>query len=347
MKKYIIILLSLLTTTIVTAKEEVISKTYDANTIHLISIENRYGEIKVETWKKPVIAVDVIVKVSSNKQETIDNIVNNVGVNFSQEDDVLNVKTEFGNFFSFLKMSNDLFRGGAFSINYTVRAPEDTELKLDLKSGNIILYERKGSVSINQTDGYTSSQALHGDVSFVLRGCHVKVESAANLHLDMKSGSIELQRANAVQSDTYNSEIKIRSVGAFEGKSLKDSLTIGKAEKVILTGSISHVNIHKISDLGAIAVNYGSAKVQKVAEGFHELKLTGRGSELFVNTGKTPMNVAISHHQTTDMHIPDAMGLRMKFGESQKDFITTGVLGVPAGNNQLLINCRGGSLTLQ
>ncbi len=61
----------------------------------------------------------------------------------------------------------------------------------------------------------------------------------------------------------------------------------------------------------------------------------------------TPANILISHHSSTVVDINDSMDLHMKFGETQKDFISSGKVGNPQGKNRIFIDTKGGELHLK
>lgn len=347
MKKYFLICITLLISLPLLAKEEVISKIFNASDISLLVIDNKFGEIKVVTWDEPTIAVDVIIRATSSKTETVEKIFSNVDVDFHRSENSIVLRTLYGSFFSFIKMSNNLFRGGEFSIDYVVKAPNNIDLKINLKSGNLILFERTGYCEVEHTDGYFSAQALHGNADFKLRGSQVKISSVHNLKLDMKSGTMQLDKARSIKGDIYNTALNIGTVGALDLKSLKDEIEVKSAQVASINATISKVRIHALGEGGVISTDYGSLVLADINKSFDNLKISGRGTKMSISIGKTPANVTIYHHQSTDIDIPDSMGLQMKFGETNKEFITIGTLGKPSRANQLMINSRGGSLTLR
>lgn len=347
MKKSLLLLITLWVCTVVAAKEETLSKTFDATGIHILQIESKYGEIKVETWENPEIAVDVFIKANSNKEQTVKKILDNVGVDFNQNDGRLVIKTDFGTFFSFMKFSNQLFRDGDFAIDYQIKVPKNIALDISLHDGNIILFERDANVKVTHSTGYISSQAIHGKGLFKLKDSHLKIKQIDSLLLEGKGSTLAIEQAKLIKGESYNCIFKITNVATIDLESVKDKFNMQQATELSITSSLSDIIVEDLKMGGILNSDYGSIQIHHITNDFDELKITGKGTAIGIDIENTAANIAISHHISTKMHIPDSLGLRMKFGESQKDFITTGTVGKPIGTSQILINTKGGTLDLK
>lgn len=347
MKKYSLFLVLFFTIFRLSAKEEIITKTFDASAIRVVEIDSKYGEITVETSQNDEITIIVTIEALSQKQETADKILSNVDVDFTTTPEKLNVKTNFGTFFSFIKVVNNLFRGGEFSINYQIKAPSDIALRINLKDGNLVIFEREAKLEINHTDGYISAQNLHSHCDFTLKNSHIKLLSVDTLLLNMRNSDLRMQEAEFVKSETYNSELTAVKTNNLEINSVRDTYIVDSINNITAKGYLSHLNFGQIEQFAILTCDYGSLLVDALGRDFEDVKITGRGTNLKIQLKGCPAHIAVSHHQSTKIDIPDKMDLRMKFGETNKDFITTGTVGNPTTLNQILINCRGGKLMLR
>lgn len=347
MKQHLLFFLSLLAITTLSAKEETISKTFDAEEISLLNFESKYGELKIENWEKPEIAVDVFIKVQGNKEKTIEKILSNVGVDFNQEGSELKIKTDFGMFFSFMKLSNNLFRSGDFSIDYHIKMPKNIALDIVLHHGNVILFKRDADVNLEHSSGYISLESIHGSTRLKLRDSHLRTIQADSMFLDVKGSNLEIDKVLHLKGESYNSKLHIADMQALSLKSTRDKITLKKSREAFINSSLSSVLIEELQTAAIINASYGDVIVYQIVPEFEELKITGRGADIAINLESTPAHIAVNHHISTKVKIPDSMGLRMKFGESQKEFITTGTIGNPQGTSQLLINTKGGKLELR
>lgn len=347
MKKYLLFLIIFCSFSMVSAKEETISKTFNSEFINILKVESKYGEIKIENWEKKEIAIDVFIKVESNKERTVEKILSNVGVDFDKKGEELIVKTDFGMFFSFMKLSNSLFRSGEFAINYHIKMPKDIDLDIALQNGDVILFEREAAVKLAHSNGYISSENIKGNATFELRDSHLKISQTDSLFLDAKGSTLGIDKAQSLKGESYNCQFDINNVRVFDMKSVRDKITLKKVKNVFINSSLSDILIEEVETNGMLDASYGDVAIQQIIPEFEELKITSKGANVAISLNSTPVHIAVSHHISTKINIPDNLGLRMKFGESQKDFITTGTVGNPIGTSQILINTKGGELELK
>lgn len=347
-KKVLLLLFALCGVQLVYSKEELISKIFPAADFNGINIDNKYGEVKVENWDKPQIEISVKINIESRKTLTEEKIYSNINVDFHDEGDILSVATEFGRFFSFMKMSNSVFRGGKLAINYLIKAPIDKNLNISMRSGDIVLFERHGNVKIEQQDGTLSCESLYGDNYFMLKGCSAKLTTVNNLQLNMKNGNISIDKVNDLTLDSYDIVATLGELGFLDAKSIRDKLSISKIKgKSTFACNMSAVKVDSLLSDGFFTTNYGMILLKQLGQNFDELKINSKGTDIALGLDKVGVNIAINHHQSTKMEISDKYDLKMIFGEDNKNFISTGYSKVTPANNKLFINCKGGTLVLK
>ena len=73
-------------------RERNISKTYPASG-NTLNIENQFGEVKITTWDKNEIKVDIHIETSSTKKELADKTFERIDVTDKQDGKDINFKT--------------------------------------------------------------------------------------------------------------------------------------------------------------------------------------------------------------------------------------------------------------
>jgi hypothetical protein len=123
-------------------KERNISKTYSAsgNTLY---IDNQFGDVTVITGGNE-IKVDIHIEASSNQKEVAEKIFDQIEVEESKNGSEIKFRTTFSknNNVSCKNCSNTM------QINYTVRIPANTPLKIENQFGNITIPDYIGTLSI-------------------------------------------------------------------------------------------------------------------------------------------------------------------------------------------------------
>lgn len=347
MKNFLAVIITFISLSAIYSKEEKLSKTIDAKGIQLVNIESKYGKIIIENSKNPEILVNVVINAQSNKEESIEKMLSNVSVSFDDNGGQVNIKTNFGSFFSFMKFTNKLFSNGDFSIDYYIKMPKDIALDISLDKGDIVLFERDADVKLTHNSGYISSQTIHGKSTFDLRDSHIKISQTDSLFFNIRSGSLVIEKSNSIKGESYNSNFQIGQVGTFDSQSMRDTYSIQEIGQTYINSTLSDIVIDKITTEGIFSTSYGSLKIKRIMPEFEEVKVTGKGANIGINIENTATNIAINHHSSTKIDIPDELGLRMKFGDEKNEFITTGTLGIPTGMSQILINIKGGELHIR
>lgn len=138
-------------------KERTISKTYAAAGNSLV-IENSFGDVKVTTWDKNEISVNIHIEASSTDKEYADKTFNRIDVQDKQEGKEISFKTTFG---------NDSERGckncsSTMSIDYDIHLPASNTLSIKNSFGDITLPDYNGNVSLASEYGsLTTGKILH------------------------------------------------------------------------------------------------------------------------------------------------------------------------------------------
>ncbi len=328
--------------------EKLISKVekFPARDISLLKIQSKYGKIKIENWERDEIELASYIRVSSDTKETAQNILSNVFIKRIKNAHSLDINTEFGTFFSFMKFTNNLFRNGEFSIDFVVKAPKNIAADIRMQNGDIVLFERSGAVAIEHSRGSVSIEKIKGKSRLKLRSSRVKIIKADSVSLDCRNSTVFLEKCSAVVTTSYNSKYKIGKVGSLKAHSMRDDFQIQKIAAFFAESSLSNFVIDQFADFASVETNYGNLKIEKIEKGFQEIKVNSKGTKLYLGLNSISANVLINHHLSTKMHIPERLGLSMKFDERPKYFITKGVIGRNKKGHKIQLRTKGGSLLL-
>jgi hypothetical protein len=123
-----------------------ISKTYPAsgNTLKVVS---QFGDVKINTWEKNEIKVDIHIEASSNIKELADATFEKIDVKDKHEGSVISFETIFDKEkekkdFSCNNCSNTM------EINYVVYMPSTNKLTIDNSFGSVSIPDYNGPVSL-------------------------------------------------------------------------------------------------------------------------------------------------------------------------------------------------------
>ncbi|MBC7743860.1 MAG: hypothetical protein H7096_02020 [Flavobacterium sp.] len=198
----------------VQASEKVknLSKSYSVDSKDKLAINNQYGKVVINTWKKNEIKVEVEIKAYESSDSKAQDLLNAVSIAESRQGDVISYKTNINkssmNWWSRTKNGNEEKRG--VQVNYTVYMPSVNPLDLTNKYGSTTLSDFEGPVNINSSYGSLAAQNLSNPANRIkISYGSAALKSFSSGVLDVSYGSLKLDNADKMSADIRYSSAKI------------------------------------------------------------------------------------------------------------------------------------------
>ena len=193
-------------------KIKLYSKSYSVDADTKLNINNRYGKVSVNTWNKNEIKVDVQIKVSANKPEDTNNLLNSITIDDSRSGQTISFKTNIANGSqSFLSSLGNKNR--KMEINYTIYMPAINALSINNKYGDIDLPDLDGKLDINCAYGDLTAKALNNPANEIkVSYGDARIVGLRATDLDIKYGSLVLGWVDKLNADMSYSSAKIGKI---------------------------------------------------------------------------------------------------------------------------------------
>ena len=198
-----------------------------------LHIDNSYGTVKLNSWDKNEVAIEVTISVKGGTSERAEELLEDIDILFNTSTDEVRAITQLPEknrswwksfrFFGVSKLD--------YSIDYLVQMPQAAELHIDNAYGNIYL---------DETDGITQLECAYG-----------RLEVGK---LNHSENNIELAYAPSSEIDLING-------GHIEAD--YSGLTIGRANTLIYAADYSKSSFGQIENLNFEA-DYGSLSIDEV-----------------------------------------------------------------------------------
>jgi hypothetical protein len=270
-----------------------IHKEFNAGAATTLSINNRYGDVVVQSWNKDQIVIDVKITVDMSDKERAEKYLSYINVQFSENNDVVSAKTVFDDKFN----SSSWGSSKRFSIDYTVRMP--AKASLDLKN-------RYGNTDIDQVDGLAILDVQYGDLSVdkLTRGKESQIDKISISYgkcsvdeagwLDIYarySPSVEVEKSKALLLDCKYSKIKIGETSSIVADSKYDGITIDQINNLVIQTGYTTLRIGTLTKQLNYQGNYGSLDVNEIPSGFEsiEVKTAYQGVKLGIDENASYM----------------------------------------------------------
>ncbi|MEA1886253.1 MAG: hypothetical protein U9N72_03465 [Bacteroidota bacterium] len=252
------------------------SKEYDARGVELLKISNRYGDVVIVSSDNNTINIVVDVQLSHPNESKAERLLSMINVEFSESDNTIEARTVIDRQF---RMENRGPHRG-FSIDYRVEMPEDMDLEIlnrygDLKAGTL-----SGHVDIGIKYGSLFIKSLtRGNVE-PLNRITAEYLSAGDipdvgwLELNMRYvGKFNILNAQALLIDSrYSTNNNIEEVSSVVIDSKYDKFEINKLNNIVSESAYTAYKIGELSKKLDIETKYGSIDIDRVAAGFEMIR---------------------------------------------------------------------------
>lgn len=227
--------------------ERNISKTYSASG-NTLNIDNQFGKVKVVTWDKNEIKVDIHIEASSTNKDMADKTFERMDVEDKQDGKNVYFKTTFNKNNSKENISCHNC-SNTMSVDYTIQLPSNTALNIENSFGGIEIPDYNGVVSIASKYGHLTAGKLAKPQEIKVEFGKADIRSIGNIDLDFKYSTINIDNL------TGNCKLKM-SFCSYSKINLDNGLT-----SLTLNDSYSSVHLEPASNLSAnytIQTSYGS-----------------------------------------------------------------------------------------
>ncbi|MEA9412239.1 hypothetical protein [Flavobacterium sp. PL02] len=258
-------------------KQKVIKKTYIVNSDAGIDIDSKYGNITVTTWDEDKIDIEVIIKVSGNNENWVNEKLNSINVNITALKSMLTASTSIGNSTYKSKGSNN-----SFEINYTLKIPKNGTVKLNNKYGNITTGDLASTTDISCKYGKVNLGRLNGNANTIhIEYCqNSSIQYIKNGNLEARYSGLKINSAGRINLDTNYTDIVMG-----DGQNIRYDCNYGtfkfqKMGSIAGAGNYLTVNIGEILNTLSIDLNYGNLAVGIINEKANNINVTSGYSDV-------------------------------------------------------------------
>lgn len=264
------------------AQEEVSKeyhKEYTAKKGVALDLNNRYGDIIVQTSESDQVVIDVKVTVKYPSRERAEKLLGYIDVKFEESADLISAQTVIDEKFSFTGWSGETRK---FMINYTVKMPVWMDLTLSNKYGNTELDDLTGLVNLTIKYGNLSAAKLTRGNEKPLNSLNLaygkaSVEEAGWLDIVVRyAGNVTISKSQALLLDSKYSKLVFGTASSIVGETRYDNIRIESINNFILDTGYADVNIGLLTKKLKFDGSYSSLNVDRVPAGFESIEINSR-----------------------------------------------------------------------
>jgi hypothetical protein len=278
-KSGILLIISLLLITFTISAQGVSKeyhKEYTAGPGTTLDLNNKYGDVTIESWDKNQIVIDVKVTVDIPNKEKAEKLLSYIDVQFSENGKLVSAKTVIDDKFSFTGWGSGSKK---FSIDYNVKMPVETALALVNRYGSTDINELHGQVALDIKYGdLTAGKLTRGNVkpinSLNLAYGNGSIDEAGWLDLTLRYvGNLDITKSQAILLDSKYSKLKLDETSSVLGDSKYDNLRIETINNLVLENGYTETYIGVLTKKLSYKGSYGSFTIDRIPAGFESLNM--------------------------------------------------------------------------
>ncbi len=338
-------------------RNKIESKSFKVYKETALEINNKYGNIHLFTWDNDSVKIVIDIRVKANKKSKADKIFDYIDVEFSSTKYYIIATTQFkqnqNSFWSEVTdLANTIFSGNTkVQIYYDIYLPNDMEIKLENKFGNIYFSDYQGEANINLSNGdlkanylsgYTNINLNFGNASInrinegkiIIKYAEIEIDSVSNLEIESKSSTINISKAEFLNIDSSRDKYYIGVLGNINGKS-----------------SFSYLTIKEVSDNTKLITEYGEMKFEDISEGFRIIELQSEYTDIYLNFPVTiSCDLTINYSGETGIYYPEHYkNIKKETVDKKEDIYKSyGVIGDNSANKgSVNLNVKSGKVVIK
>lgn len=319
-----------------------------------IDITNKYGRIELNTWKKDSVVIRFRMEITQRKPDKLKKTLDNLDFTISNSQHYLVVKTQVDKYKSQLESELQKFKetmlseSGSIRIDLMVWLPDNRELRLENKFGDILIGDYQGEVQVTLSNGKLRTGDLTRRSTLNLSFADATISSMPEGSIVSNYSDITLRSAGNTRFESKSSTIEIQSAGNLIINSRRDKYRIRMTEELEGRSNFSHFMVNELRDKANMQMSFGSLDMENIQAAFRTIYIESKSTDVnLVFTPEARFNYEITETKT-DLNLGREMKEedREVLDSKENKVRHTGYFGRKMKDEQVIINSVGGEVNV-
>lgn len=241
-------------------KRRTVIKTFTVGKSDRLSVDNQYGQVKINLWDRAEIRVQVAITANAPTDQRAEDYLRAVDIEEMREGNLISLRTEIDRG-QFGKSNWNAWRSppgekNSIQIDYTIDMPKYNSLIVRNKFGNTDIPAFTAPLQVHSRNGHFSADDLENASNLieVLYGT-AKIGNMDGGKLEIKYSNLDLARVRSLVLDYKGGKLKIGEVKNLEADiDYSESTAIGKVQESCKV-NLSYSGNFRVGQLPASARN--------------------------------------------------------------------------------------------
>ncbi len=272
-----VLVITIVASTEVVAEEKTkeYHESWPASGVETLSIENKFGDIKINNRGGNEVTIDVEITVEAPNEAIADELLEKIYVDFDKSGSTVKAVTH---------IASDFKSRQEFSIDYVVNIPSDKNLDIANKYGNtaVGLLNADGEFNI-QYGNFTATELNapeRGNIGLVLDYGKADISSASDIDVNVKYSTINFGTLDDLKLQSKYAVVNIDEGSSVSAESKYDTFNFDEIGSVTGNTKYTHIKIGELSKSLKLDAGYGGIRVDQVNTGFESINITNSYGEI-------------------------------------------------------------------
>lgn len=200
------------------------SKSFNVSSGEKLSLANKFGEMKVHTWNKNEVKIDITMRAEAGSEELANKILDKISILENKSSGGYYFKTKIGDMDETKRWRKGEKQG--FQINYVVYMPSQNPLYASNEFGAMEIDDRSGEVELQSKFGSLKAGKLGNVKEIEVEFGTAVVESVNRGDLTVKFSRADVRNLDGnVEAKFEHSSIRLAVSNKTQGLDIKNSFT--------------------------------------------------------------------------------------------------------------------------
>jgi len=187
------------------------TKSYSLSSNDKVNLYNQFGEMKLQTWDKNEIKVDVSITGKSDIEQRAQQILDHISIEDSKSGNTVSFKTKFNDDKkTWNKENKEEHHNEGMEINYVVYLPAGNPLEAENQFGKMIIPDYKGEAELSCKFGSLDAGKISNakEVNIEFGDANVELINGGKLSIKFSEGTIN-KLSGDVKTNLEFSQVKL------------------------------------------------------------------------------------------------------------------------------------------
>jgi hypothetical protein len=255
-------------------------RTFKTSPATTVTINNKYGNVKVHTWNNDSVRIEVSGRIADNNQERLKRARSNVDIQIGRNATGIHAETFFGSrhttFIQGVREVANFSTESRSKIDYNIYLPINSNLHIINKYGDIVLPTLSGKVTVDLSNGNIQGRDLSDNANLILAFGNARFRNMGNAEISLNFVDLRVEKTGNLDLTSRSSTIQIKTAGTIKLDSRRDKLTFDEVQSIEGSTYFSYLDCALVHETFQLTAQFGEITRVALSQGFKECILDAR-----------------------------------------------------------------------